>query len=95
MEKTPKTVIINLHHTKRCDVFCDRFSIFGNPFDYQKMGITRDEACELFIPYFKNKLTNPEFRDKVLALRGKVLGCWCVPKRCHVQTIVEYVESNR
>ncbi len=93
-EEIPRTVIVNLHHTKRCDVYCDRSSIFGNPYDYNQLGITRDEACELFIPYFKKKLTNPDFYAKVLALKGKILGCWCVPKRCHVQTIVDFIENN-
>jgi Domain of unknown function (DUF4326) len=100
-----KTVIVNLHHNKRCDIYCDRRSIFGNPYDYIKLGITRDEACELFIPYFKNKLTNPAFRAKVLELKGKILGCWCQCNppctnskckhyRCHLETIVKFLDNE-
>ena len=98
------TQIVNLRHHK-CDVVCDRTSSFGNPFDHNKLGITRDEACEKFIPYFYKKLLNPDFRAKVHALKGKRLGCWCrcsppcqnkrcVPHRCHLQIIIEYLENE-
>jgi len=97
------TVIVNM----RChvpDVACDRSSIFGNPFDHNRLGITRQEACERFEEYFIQKLTDPKFYDKVMALKGKRLGCWCRclppcnnPKckshRCHVETIVNFLET--
>ena len=102
-ETVPRTVIVNM----RChvpDVACDRSSIFGNPFDHNRLGITRQEACERFEEYFHQKLTDPVFYDKVMALKGKRLGCWCRclppcnnPKckshRCHVETIVKFLES--
>lgn len=101
-EKT--TSIVNLrHHT--AEVYCGRGSPFGNPFDHNRLGITRDECCEKFAGHFYKKLRDPEFRAKVLELKGKKLGCWCRcephcgnPKckslRCHLQTIVNYLESN-
>lgn len=96
------TSIVNIRHSK-CDVYCGRGSPFGNPYEIGRDG-TRDDVCELFIPYFKKKLTNPEFRAKVLALKGKVLGCWCqcnpkcnakkcITRRCHVETIVDYLDN--
>lgn len=95
------TTIVNLRHRK-CEVICDRTSIFGNPFEIGRDG-TRDEVCEKFIPYFNNKLTDPDFHGKVLALKGKKLGCWCKCEphcyhdkckqlRCHLQTIVEFLD---
>jgi len=100
----PQTVIVNMRCHKP-DVQCDRFSIFGNPFDFQQLGITRDEACDRFEEYFYKKLRDVEFRDKVLALKGKKLGCWCRclppcdnPKckthRCHVETILKYLNEH-
>jgi len=96
-----RTVIVNMRRHKP-DVVCDRSSIFGNPFDHQKLGITRDECCDKFEEYFYNKLKNSEFRAKVDTLKGKRLGCWCKcdppcndPKckshRCHLETIVNYL----
>ena len=90
---TTPTTIVNIKHHSKCDVLCCRGSPFGNPYMIGRDG-TRDDVCDKFIPYFKKKLTNPEFRAKVLALRGKKLGCYCVPLRCHVQTIVDYLENT-
>lgn len=96
------TTIVNIKHTK-CDVKCDRTSIFGNPFHIGEF--TRDEACDRYIPYFKNKLTDPDFRAKVLRLKNKILGCWCQCNppcknlkckslRCHLETIIEYLNNS-
>ncbi len=97
------TTIVNIRHHE-CDIYCGRGSIFGNPYNHQLLNITRDESCERFIDYFNHKLTDSRFRDKVLALRGKRLGCWCrcipqcnnpkcKPHRCHLETILEYLEK--
>ena len=93
MENNQKTVIVNLRR-ETCDVRCDRFSIFGNPYRIGKDG-TRDEVIEKYGPYFYSRLTNPEFRARVLALKGKRLGCWCVPEyQCHLEWIVDFLERT-
>lgn len=102
MASTPTTIVNLRHHI--ADINCGRGSPFGNPFDYQKLGITRDECCERFKEHFYNKLRDPQFRDKVHALKGKRLGCWCKCQphcgnpnckslRCHLEIIVEYLEE--
>ena len=98
------TSIVNLRHHNTAETYCGRGSYFGNPFDHNRLGITRDEACNKFEDYFYKKLRDPNFRGMVLSLRGKKLGCWCRclpacdnPKckthRCHVETIVNYLEA--
>jgi hypothetical protein len=87
---TPRTTIVNLKHSN-ADVNCGRGSSFGNPFLIGRDG-TRDEVVEKYGPYFYKKLRNLEFRAKVIALKGKQLGCWCTPDRCHLEWIVEYLE---
>ena len=74
-------------------MYCGRPTIFSNPYLIGRDG-TRDEVCDKYIEYFNYKIQNPEFRKAVMLLRGKRLGCWCVPKRCHVQTILEYIENE-
>ena len=37
--------------------------------------------------------SDPEFRAKVLALRGKRLGCWCAPAPCHCDIIAAYLDA--
>ena len=86
------TIIVNLRHHK-ADIVCDRRSIFGNPFLIGRDG-TRDEVVEKYGPYFYNKLRDPVFRAKVLALKDRRLGCWCVPLRCHLEWIVNYIDQN-
>lgn len=37
---------------------------------------------------------DPEWRAALLALDGLRLGCWCKPKRCHVDVIVRWIRST-
>lgn len=72
----------------------DRTGPFGNPFDHNKLGITREESVKQYHDYFhKRILTDDKFRDKIHSLKGKVLGCWCVPELCHGMVIIEYLEG--
>jgi DNA modification methylase len=58
----------------------DRASAWGNPFVLGRDG-TRDQCCDHYETYLKLK---PSLRRRVPEeLRGKVLGCWCHPQRCH------------
>lgn len=56
-------------------------SPWHNPFRSPKHG-TRDEVCDRFE---KEVLPNLD----VSPLRGRALGCWCYPERCHCQSIQE------
>jgi hypothetical protein len=87
------TTLANLHHDKNCDVLIDRRSPFGNPYDHRKLGITREECVHKYKEWFYNKLKDDSFRDIVLQLKGKRLGCWCVPDLCHGMVILEYLEG--
>ena len=88
------TTLINLRKTKKCDCRIDRTTLFGNPFDHKKLGITREECVKRYRDYFhKRILTDTKFRDRIHALKGLVLGCWCVPLLCHGTVMVEYLEG--
>lgn len=58
-------------------------SIWGNPFRL-KAEYLRDQVCEDFEAYL---LSKPELLAKLKSLKGKVLGCWCSPRRCHGHTL--------
>jgi len=58
-------------------------SIWGNPFRL-KSEAERNQVCENFETYLLN---NPTLLAKVKDLKGKVLGCWCSPRRCHGHTL--------
>lgn len=86
------TTVVNIKRHK-CDVYIGRGSPFGNPF---RIGDDGDRAQVLvkYRNYFNQRLTDQSFRDKVLELKGKVLGCWCKPLACHGDVIIEYLENT-
>lgn len=49
-------------------------SKWKNPFSVKKYG--RDKCLELYREYITG---NHELMDNLHELKGKVLGCWCVP----------------
>ena len=86
------TSVVNMRYNK-ADVNCGRGSFFGNPY---KIGVdgTRDEVCDKYATLFRKRLQDPTFRAKVLLLKGRKLGCWCKPLRCHVDTIKSYLDNE-
>jgi hypothetical protein len=85
------TTIVNLKRDK-CEIRIDRKSIFGNPYVIGRDG-TREEVIEKYRVWFYKKLKDSSFRDRVLALKDHILGCWCKPDDCHGNVIVEYLEG--
>jgi hypothetical protein len=65
-------------------------SIWGNPFVIGKDG-TREEVM---VKYRRWLLGNPELLKKLPELKGKVLGCWCVPEACHGDVLSELASSE-
>jgi hypothetical protein len=60
----------------------------GNPYKHR-------HAIECFKTAFLNRLsTHPEFREAVLALKGRAFGCFCHPNSCHAQVIVDWLNSQ-
>lgn len=76
------------------DVKIDRGTIFGNPFDFRKLGITRAESIERYREYFLSRIKyDIRFKNQVLTLKNKILGCWCKPLECHGTVIAEYLNN--
>lgn len=86
-----KTTVVNMRHTEQWDQCIDRRTIFGNPFKIGK-DCTREESIARYRAMFYRLIKNSKsFKEQVLALKGKRLGCWCKPKPCHGDVIVEYL----
>lgn len=64
-------------------------SIWGNPFMIGRDG-TRDEVL---VQYRAWILEQPELLDRLPELKGKILGCWCKPKRCHGDILLELIKG--
>lgn len=90
------TRVVNLRRSE-FDVYIGRAGhgqdgYFGNPFPVSKYGL---DALPRFRHYFATRLeVDPEFRRRVLALRGKKLGCFCKPRPCHGDVIAEWIDSQ-
>lgn len=63
---------------------------FGNPFSKG----SRSQNIADFERYFSTRLASDlEFKTRVLALKGLKLGCFCKPKPCHGDVIVDYLNK--
>jgi len=75
------------------DIYIGRGSPFGNRFVIGIHG-TRDEVIDMYEKEFYAKIeADKEFKNQVLALKGKTLGCFCKPLRCHGDIILKYLEN--
>lgn len=68
-----------------------RASPFHNPFTVAKYG--RDGALDLYREYILDKLQDPQMMTAFRELKGKTLGCWCKPDRCHGDILVELLKK--
>lgn len=67
---------------------------FGNPFPLRKEE-DRPKTLLLYRNYFYGRLyTDPEFRAQIHDLINKTLVCFCKPKKCHGDIIIEYLHSH-
>ena len=77
------TKVVNIRR-EPYDEYMGRGGKWGNRFIIGRDG-TRDEVCDKHLEWFR------EQKDLIAylpSLVGKTLGCFCKPKRCHVDNIV-------
>lgn len=82
------------------DVYIGRGSVWGNPFPMKnKTDTERTRVIELYRIHLKEQFDTGAVNKAMLrSLAGKKLGCFCKPKACHGDVIVQAVawalESN-
>lgn len=84
-------------HCKRdtFDVYIGRPSKWGNPYSHKKGTLAEFSASsrEAAIEAYRIWIHLPENKRLLEAakieLKGKVLGCWCKPKPCHGDVLLE------
>lgn len=92
-----RTEVVNIRYAA-CDVYIGRAGrgedgYFGNPFRLLS-GMSRGATLDRYRSYFYGRLrTDPEFRQRIHALKGKRLGCFCKPYPCHRDIIKEYLNT--
>jgi hypothetical protein len=65
-------------------------SPLANPFRPGRDG-TREEVVAAYREYI---LGRPDLLALLPDLRGRRLGCWCVPLSCHAQVIAELADAT-
>lgn len=92
------TRVVNIKNGQGCDVYIGRAGknsdgYFGNPFRLLP-GEARGSTLIEYRDYFYKRLEHdPEFKERVHALKGKRLGCFCKPLPCHGDIITDYLNS--
>jgi hypothetical protein len=93
------TTVVNMRQKKglpraQWDIRVDRSTIFGNPYVIGRDG-DRKEVVSKFISYFLTRmLTDTKFRNRVLELKDRALGCWCEDNEpCHARFIAKFLNE--
>lgn len=72
-------------------IYVGRPSKWGNPFKIGKDG-NRDQVITAYMSYATLKLQpDPYWLDE---LKGKDLVCWCAPKPCHGDVLLELANKS-
>lgn len=82
--------------------YCGRPNPLGNPFPMRGEA-TRDAVCDQYQQWFETKVKSndpavmTELRKlyRIWKRDGQLnLVCWCAPKRCHCDTIKQFLEAH-
>lgn len=74
--------------------FPKKGSKFLNPFKIGRDG-NRDEVLKKYKIYISEKLKDDkELVYELNKMKGKKIGCWCYPEKCHGDILVEIIESK-
>lgn len=93
-----RTMVVNLRNT-RYDVYIGRPGKYENPFIIGRDG-TRDEVCDKHDLWLDGKIEAPNGRkpptlsEITKDLKGKRLGCFCSPLRCHGDNYVKRIKKQ-
>lgn len=93
------TKVVNLNK-EPYDVYIGRGSKWGNPYTTIKnketlaseIVETSEEAISKYKDYV---LSNPDLYNSLDELEGKVLGCFCKPKPCHGDVLLELLTQRK
>ena len=93
------TTVVNINNGDEYDVLIARPSKWGNPYTHIKDRYTnakfvvgsRKEAIEKYKEYILN---TPELLNSLDELKDKRLGCYCKPKSCHGDVLIELLKEK-
>jgi hypothetical protein len=71
-----------------------RPSKWGNPFPVPKGYDREADPDRILERYEAHVRSHPDLVAALPELRGKVLGCWCAPLRCHGDVLARMAEEH-
>lgn len=73
--------------------FPEKDSIFANPFKIDAIH-DRTAVIEQYRSYIIDRLQKePDLVEELRKLKGKTLGCWCHPERCHGDVLIDLINQ--
>jgi hypothetical protein len=91
-----QTRVVNRRY-QEYDVYIGRGSKWGNPYTHIKgktkaefLVSNREESIEKYEEWIRQQ---PELLKDLHELKGKRLGCYCRPHKCHGDILVELIEE--
>lgn len=93
------TIVVN-KNKEPFDIYIGRGSKWGNPFTHIKNKETKaefivDSRSEAITKYKEWISNQPELLNVLEELRDKRLGCFCKPKACHGDILVELLQQKK
>jgi hypothetical protein len=93
------TKVVNLYK-EPYDIYIGRGSKWGNPFttnkDKETLASEIVETSEEAISKYKEYVLNtPDLMQSLDELEGKRLGCFCKPKPCHGDVLLELLSQKK
>lgn len=86
-----KTTVVNRKtEREKEEVYIGRGSKWGNPF-YVGVDGNRTQVLEKYSAYLQ---TRQDLLASILELKGKVLGCYCKPQKCHGDTLAALADGS-
>lgn len=82
--------VVNINESDY-DVYIGRPSKYGNPFIIGKDG-NRLEVIRKYDKYIRN---NKKLLEDLSELEGKILGCYCKPRKCHGDVLVKLIQEMK
>ena len=80
---------------EKYDIMIDRSTKWGNPFPLHDQ--KDDNQRKIVIDKYREWITQGKGKyllEKLDELKGKTLGCWCYPKPCHGNVLIELINEN-
>lgn len=85
-----KTTVVNWRRGEQYDIRIMRPSKWGNPFRIGRDG-TRAEVIAKYAAWV---VQQPDLMAALGELRGKRLGCCCLPHLCHGQVLAQLADAQ-